>query len=128
MQQAEIFRSDPIFGRMAEVMEFAALTDQEREMLTRAQLDQADEFAVMQCARRESREEGIEIGIPKGKELGRLEADVAHYQKLKDRGGMGDKEICEILEWTKEHLNTIKRAVTSPKLELNQDSQSDSAG
>ncbi len=98
-------------------------------MLTRAQLDQADEFAVMQCARRESREEGkeegIEIGIPKGKELGRLETDVEHYQKLKDRGGMGDKEICEILEWTKEHFNTIKRAVTSPKLEVNQDSQAD---
>ncbi len=113
-QQAEIFRSDPIFGRVTEVMEIAALTDQEREMLTRAQLDQADEFAVMQCARRESREEG--------KELGRLEADVAHYQDLLDFG-LTDDQICKALKWDSAKLNTIKRAATSPKLELNQDNQ-----
>ena len=106
-------------------------------MLTRAQLDQADEFAVMQCARRESREEGIErgieigipkgieIGIPKGKELGRLEADVENYQRLKNMKGMSDDGICEFLGWDSARLEATKRAVTSPKLEVNQENQTD---
>ncbi len=114
---------------MAEKLRIAALTKEEREMAQYADMNHWDRCAVEDAARESGIEigipKGIEIGIPKGIELGRLETDVAHYQKLKDRGGMGDEKICEILEWSKEHLNTIKRASTSPKLKLNQENQAD---
>ena len=69
--------------------------------------------------RKEGKEEGIEIGIPKGKELGRLETDVEHYQNMTE-AGMTDEQICRVLKWDAAKLNTIKRAIASPKLEPDQ--------
>ncbi len=127
-EQTEIFRSSKLLGTMAEKLRIAALTKEEREMAQYADMNHWDRCAVEDAARESGIEigipKGIEIGIPKGKELGRLEADVENYQNMTE-AGMTDEQICRVLKWDSAKLNTIKRAVTSPKLKLNQENQSD---
>ena len=116
--QTEGFKKDEVFGKIISLMEVAALSEEDRMVVTEQMLQRWNRNAIDGLQREQGREEGIQQGLgqglEQGLEQGRLERDIEMYQRFKGKG-WDDEKICQHLEWAPETLGAVLRATNPPK-------------